>query len=989
MSSTSGFSAIRTEGGLLPADLLSRLAGPDAALPGLSSADYHLAPGERPTEAITRSWNRLVPLWRRFATVLEGLSEGDPAAGATRDAWLYPLLDELGFGRPSPTKALDIEGKSYPISHLRGRLPLHLVGAGTSLERRQAGVRGAASASPHSMVQELLNRSDEYLWALLSNGRQLRILRDNVSMTRQAFVEFDLEAVFANELYEEFVVLWLVCHESRFDTESPEASWLERWREEAESTGARALDALRGQVERAITLLGRGFLRFSDNRELRRRIRSGELNRLDYYRQLLRLVYRLIFLLVAEDRGLLLVPAADELARQRYRDHYGVGRLRTLAAGRSSRGPHPDLWRSLLVVMRGLSSPEGVAALGLPALGSFLWSDEATPDLDSADISDTDLLAALRSITFLVDRDARILRPIDYRNLGADELGGIYEGLLELHPVLEEDGSHFALETFAGSERKSTGSYYTPDSLIVALLDSALSPLLDEATRAREPEEALLALRVLDPAAGSGHFLVAAGRRIAHRLAAVRTGDDEPSPDAVRHALRDVVGKCLYGIDLNPMALELAKISLWLEAIEPGRPLSFLDHHLVEGNALLGTTAALVEKPIPADAFKALTDDDKTVASAWRKSNAGESKLAQAGHGQFALGSPVEHLVESLVRGSRAVEAIGDETVAEVERKKAAHEALAHSSDMTRARLMADAWCAAFFAPKRAGIPRVTTATVNTLAEGAVDSAVLDVIETSRTRHRLLHWHLAFPDVFAQGGFSLVVGNPPWEKVKLSEKEFFAARYPEIAEAAGATRKALIARLEAEDPVLWAEYRQALRDAEAESLFLRTSGCYPLCGRGDINTYAVFAEAMREALAPGGRLGVIVPTGIATDDTTKEFFGDCVSSGRLVSLFDFENGAPLFPDVDRRFKFCLLTLTGPGGGASEAQFSFFARETRDLADPDRRFTLSPEDIALLNPNTKTAPVFRSRVDAELTTKIYRRVPVLVREDDPEGNPWGI
>ena len=554
MSSASGFSAIRTEGGLLPADLLSRLAGPDAALPGLSTADYHLAPGERSTEAIARSWNRLVPLWRRFATVLEGLGEGDPAAGATRDGWLYPLLDELGYGRPAPTKALEIEGKSYPISHLRGRLPLHLVGAGTSLERRQAGVRGAASASPHSMVQELLNRSEKYLWAMLSNGRQLRILRDNVSMTRQAFVEFDLEAIFANELYEEFVVLWLVCHESRFDSESPEASWLERWREEAESTGARALDALRGQVEQAIALLGRGFLSFSDNRELRRRIRSGELDRLDYYRQLLRLVYRLIFLLVAEDRGLLLVPEADELARQRYRDHYGVGRLRALAAGRSSREPHPDLWRSLLVVMRGLSSPEGVPALGLPALGSFLWSGEATPDLDGSDISDTDLLAALRSITFLVDRDARILRPIDYRNLGADELGGIYEGLLELHPVLEEDGSHFALETFAGSERKSTGSYYTPDSLIVALLDSALNPLLDEAMRAREPEEALLALRVLDPAVGSGHFLVAAGRRIAHRLAAVRTGDEEPSPDAVRHALRDVVGKCLYGIDLNPMA---------------------------------------------------------------------------------------------------------------------------------------------------------------------------------------------------------------------------------------------------------------------------------------------------------------------------------------------------------------------------------------------------------------------------------------------------
>lgn len=991
MSATGGFSAIRAEGGLLPADLLNRVAGHDQALPGLSTADYHLAPGERLTEAIARSWNRLVPLWRRFTAGLDALGASDPAAGATRDGWLYPLFDELGYGRPTSTRAIEIEGKYYPVSHLRGRVPLHFVGVGSSLDRRQAGVRGAASASPHSMVQEMLNRSDEYLWALLSNGRQLRVLRDNVSLTRQAFVEFDLEAIFGNEIYDEFVVLWLVCHESRLDPENPESSWLERWREEAESTGTRALDALRSQVEQAIVILGRGFLTYRDNHDLRRRLRTGELDRLDYYRQLLRLIYRLIFLFVAEDRGLLLLPEASELARRRYRDYYSVGRLRDLAAGRSSRGPHPDLWRSLQVVIGGLSSPEGVAVLGLPALGSFLWSNEATPDLDNSDVADTDLLAAVRSITMLVDREARLLRPIDYRNLGADELGGIYEGLLELHPVLEVDSAHFALETFAGSERKSTGSYYTPDSLIVALLDSALSPLLNEASRALEPEDALLELRVLDPAVGSGHFLVAAGRRIAHRLAAVRTGDEEPSPDAVRHALRDVVGKCLFGIDLNPMALELAKVSLWLEAIEPGRPLSFLDHHLVEGNALLGATAALVARPIPDNAFKALTDDDKAVSSAWRKSNAAESKLTQAGHGQFALGSPVDELVAELVRGSHVVEEMSDETVADVEKKRRAHETLASSSEMTRARLMADAWCAAFLAPKRPGVPRITTTTVTTLAAGVVDPDVLEVVEEMRKHHHLLHWHLAFPEIFARGGFSLVVGNPPWEKVKLSEKEFFAARHPEIAETSGAKRKAMIARLETEDPILWAEFRYSLRDAEAESLYLRTSGRFPLCGRGDINTYAVFAEAMRDALATTGRLGVIVPTGIATDDTTKDFFADCVTQHSLVSVYDFRNRG-FFPDIAgaQGNRFCLLTLKGKGGvNDGDADFFFFGRSLSELADPERRFTLSPDDISLLNPNTKTAPVFRWRADAELTAKIYRQVPVLVREDDPDGNPWGI
>ncbi|MGC8511061.1 MAG: Eco57I restriction-modification methylase domain-containing protein, partial [Acidimicrobiales bacterium] len=437
------------------------------------------------------------------------------------------------------------------------------------------------------------------------------------------------------------------------------------------------------------------------------------------------------------------------------------------------------------------------------------------------------------------------------------------------------------------------------------------------------------------------------------------------------------------------MALELAKISLWLEAIEPGRPLSFLDHHLVRGNALLGVTPTMLARPIPDEAFKALSGDDKSVASAWRKSNSAVFSSSRGGFGLFALGSPVEELVADLARRSHVVEAMADDTLDEVEAKRQSYEALIESADATRARLSADAWCAAFFAPKRAGVPRITTETVTSMGEGVAAPEALPVILEAREHHDLLHWHLAFPEVFERGGFSLVVGNPPWEKVKLSEKEFFAARYPEIAQAAGARRKAMIARLEEEDPALWAAYQGALRDAEAESLFLRASGRFPLCGRGDINTYAVFAEAMRDALAPDGRLGVIVPTGIATDDTTKEFFGDCVSEHRLVSLFDFENGAPLFPGVHRGFKFCLLTLTGSTGGAGEVEFVFFARDPRDLADPDRRFTLAPEDLVLLNPNTKTAPVFRSRRDAELTTTIYRRVPVLVREDDPGGNPWGI
>ncbi|GAB4262059.1 MAG: hypothetical protein Kow00122_18590 [Thermoleophilia bacterium] len=237
----------------------------------------------------------------------------------------------------------------------------------------------------------------------------------------------------------------------------------------------------------------------------------------------------------------------------------------------------------------------------------------------------------------------------------------------------------------------------------------------------------------------------------------------------------------------------------------------------------------------------------------------------------------------------------------------------------------------------------------------------------------------------------MVLGNPPWERIKLQEQEFFARSRPDIADAPNAAaRRRMIDRLAEEDPPLHAAFLAARRRAEGESHLVRNSGRYPLCGRGDVNTYAVFAETKRALVGPTGRVGTIVPSGIATDDTTKFFFQNLMDGRALVSLYDFENRAKLFPAVDSRMKFCLLTLTGAAAPATRgAEFAFFCHRTDDLRDPERRFTLSAEDIALLNPNTRTCPVFRSRRDAELTKAVYRRGPVLVREGPPEENPWGV
>ncbi|MYI05971.1 MAG: N-6 DNA methylase [Gemmatimonadetes bacterium] len=984
-------SVVTTTGGLLPRDLLDRVATHDAKLDGTTPDSYGLAPGEQLSNSITHSWNRVGTLWERFNTELATLNDSERAIGLTRRRLTLPLLAELGFVDLSPPVGLHLDGQDYPISHeWAGSVPVHLVGARVEIDRRTPGVAGAARVSPHGLVQEFLNRSDKHLWAIVSNGRRLRLLRDNASLTRHAYVEFDLAAMLDGEQYSDFRLLWLTCHRTRFEGERPESCLLERWTQEAASSGVRALDRQRVGVERALTALGEGFIG-QPNPGLKRRLRSGELSTEDYHRQVLRVIYRLLFLLVAESRDLLLTPAADAAARKRYERFYSAGRLVTLA-DRQRGSPHSDLWEGFGVVVRALSGMALAPSLELQPLGSFLWSPEATPDLNDATIDNTHFLEAVRALAWVYDEGSRVRRPIDYRNLGAEELGSVYESLLELGAEIDLDGSRFRLVTVAGNERKTTGSYYTPAPLISRLLDEALDPVLDEAEQAAEPADALLALRILDPACGSGHFLIAAAHRIAGRLASVRSGDAEPSPEDLRQALRDVIGRCLHGIDVNPMAVELCKVSLWLEANLPGHPLGFLDHHIVVGNSLLGTTPELLDAGVPDAAFKPLTGDDKEWVKALRKTNKAERKERERAQTVMDLGWSPADAVAALARDVAVIDAGPEESVDDIDVKADLFSDMQLSSEYVRLKLAADAWCAAFVAPKTPEDSPITDSTVRAINERRnIDSRARGAVHELAEQYKFLHLHLAFPDVFARAdGFDAVLGNPPWDRVKLLEREFFAARDPAVADAStSAVRKRLIEELKAGDPVLHREFLVALRQAESRSAFLRLSGRYPLCGRGDVNTYSVFAELMRNAISPIGRAGMIVQSGIATDDTTKHFFSDLVQQRSLVSLYDFENRRGVFPAVDSRMKFCLLTCSGADRPVDDAAFVFFAHEVADLDDPDRRFTLTAEDFERINPNTRTCPIFRTQRDATITRAIYRRVPILIREDDPQGNSWGI
>jgi hypothetical protein len=1012
-TTTSPFPALTSAGGLLPAPFLARVGHLEQAIPGLSPGDYHLAPGERLEEATSAAFNNLLARWQRYGELLATPSHA--RATSTERLWSLPVFSAFGYGWLQPAPPLVFGDRSYPISHAWGPIPVHLVSWDTDLDKAAPVPGQTRRLSPNRLLQEALDLSGGRRWGMLSNGRKLRLLRSGSTGSRASFVEFDLEWIFTNQSFADFFLAWLTCHQSRLEARPQGGCWLDAWADEAAASGIRSLDRLRGQVTQAISILGVGFLAHPANVTLRSRLASGALSSQEYYRQLLRLAYRLIFCFVAEDRALLHPPQADPVACDRYRSYYSTDRLRRLA-GNPARSPHGDLWRAFQVVVRALSSENGEAALGLPALGGFLWSPDACPDLDAGELTNAALLDALRQLAYVTEDRVRL--KVDYRHLGSEELGAIYESLLDLHPVLDPDVPSFILVAAAGTERKSTGSYYTHPSLVAQLLDSALDPLLDEAERAPDPEAALLALRICDPACGSGHFLVEAARRIAVRLARWRSGGEEPDALALSHASRQVIGRCIYGVDRNDMAVELTKVALWLEALEPGLPLSFLDHQIVQGDALLGATPVQVATGIPDEAFKPRTGDDPDLVRRHKQANRQERRggkrqlpgfvgLPSARGSAPPMSSALDSDIQTLAVHAEQLARADDATIEAVAAKRRRWASFAESPEARRARLSADAWCLAFLSPKVAGEVVFTQALLDQLAEDpdSVDPAVRGRIEELERAWHLLHWHLAFPEIFpfqeaaneqsgitaARRGFDVVLGNPPWEKVKLAEKEFFSSRRPDIAEAAGVRRQRLIAALEQGDEVdrsLWADYQEALARAEATAHFLRDSGRYPLCGHGDVNTYAVFAEAMRSLVTPTGRVGVILPTGIATDDTTKAFF-KAIAQGELVSLYDFENRKKLFPDVDSRQKFCLLTLSGNGRPVARGEFAFFCHATSDLDDPDRRFTLEPGEIALLNPNTGTCPVFHSRRDAEITLGIYQRVPVLIRKGTEESNPWGL
>ena len=756
-------------------------------------------------------------------------------------------------------------------------------------------------------------------------------------------------------------------------------------------------------------------------------------------------LYRVLFVLYAEDRGLLPVNDArydDYGLRKRVREDVA----RRMAEGDTFSATAGHYYNRLIELFRQID--QGDESIGLPPYNGGLFAPEAAPILDQIRIPDTVVADVIYDLshTSAGAEDSGTRRFVNYRDMSVQQLGSIYERLLEREPMRRADGGvEIRLDSYA---RKDSGSFYTPQELVDLIVDQTLKPLAEERllafeARAQElatdrrakadrlavlahldPAEAVLRLKVLDPAMGSGHFLVSAvdflsdyiAELIEHvpgvpdwidgpyesplvgRIAEIRRGILHRANEGnwiidvaqlTDQAIirRMVLKRCIYGVDKNPLTVELAKVSLWLHSFTVGAPLSFLDHHLRCGDSLIGLRVR-----------DAIRDLDRL-------------------GGLFAASAIAG--AEVAAEGMERIEEMSDADVVEVHESASVFREVEETTADLRGLL--DCLCglqwitagmksrarSEFETPLAATLSRKPTDAYRILAYGP-DSASEDAADVDpdhwatlrerwqearviARREQFLHWEAAFPGVWRhwqnrrpEGGFDAVIGNPPWDRIKLQEVEWFATRAREIALApTAAARHAAIRRLREGGESLAVDFDAAKERADQLGRTIRASGSYPLLGGGDINLYSLFVERAMSLIKPDGLVGLLTPSGIYADKTAARFFKSLSTTGRIGGLFDFENRKIFFKDVHASFKFCALVFGGDERRYDHTMCAFFLHDTGTVNDPQRCFPLAPDDFARVNPNTGTAPVFRTRRDADITRCIYERHPVLVDHSGTE------
>ena len=1009
---------------------------------GQSASDYAIPKGLDLKNEMSRGFQIAMSQWSVFKGLkarVQNLNQGEINQGTQRfvKEFLHDVL-QYNVEESAPFK---VEERIYPLSLRASKLPLIVAPFNLELDRADAAfaVQGGSGSkkSPFQLAQELLNASVEDRWALATNGITIRLLRDSTTLTRPSYLEFNLEDILSNGRFAEFCQMWRALHYTRAIEKDGECIW-DQWVKQGAEEGKRARESLSQNVINALMALGNGFVSNQNNCELREKLSSGDLSNEEFMRQLLRLMYRFIFLFCLEERDLLNTKGNDDeiiKARERYQRGYALKRFTEQSLRRRFKNEYSDAWEAVRIIFKGLT--DGEPRLALPALGG-LFNVEQCPDLDKCHLSNQALLTAMNELRWdTVDGQTYA---IDYKNMGSEELGGVYESLLELVPSINTELRTFdfvGLSTDgsdAGNTRKMTSSYYTPDELVQSLLNSALDPVIEQKLAEAEktgqsPEAALLSMTVIDPAMGSGHFCLGAARRIAMRLATIRSYGASPSPEQFRHALREVIDHCIYGVDLNPLAVELARMALWLEGYEEGKPLSFLDHHLRMGNSLLGVFDLFkLRCGISKAAYRVKHKDDVEVCKGLAKINAYGLKYLALKEpyfddyvgcdGTLGLNLPPPRIKKAGKYFSE-LEKSNTGTLEEVQRKEKKFKEYLDSKEYKELKELCDLLMAGYIAPKNQ-FTKDLVPTSYTLGQVLFDNEMSDKFNRASLEEQILfaqkqcndasvfHWAIEFPHVLNGGGFSVVLGNPPWDKPKVEDVKWFAARYPEIANATTAdVRKKMIEKLShgqlasshlkdgallepnKAEIKLYEQYIEALRTSECAATFghlkSEEGGRFPLTGVGDTNLYAYFAELASSLKENNGRVGMVMPTGIVSDNATQAF-AQYLLNGNLVQLYDFENKEKIF-DIHTSYRFSLITM----GRSKKMDCVFYAHSLNDLEDERRHIAFDSSDMKLMNPNTMNCPIMRSHRDMDINRKIYSNVPVLCQEnkDKTHENSWDV
>ena len=757
------YSAINIQGNIVSSEILEKVRTDDIRYQ--KAADFGLNPSASVRDEINLAWSLAVSHWNVFKSKRENLIDTESGTQETRRYWMLPLFQVLGFDL-SNSNAEIINGKSYAISHRatnKDGFPIHIIGVNQSLDKRADS--GGTRLSPHALVQEYLN-NNEHMYALVSNGRFIRILRDATRLSRLSYLEFDLEQIMEEGLYVEFALMYRVLHASRMPDrqDSGAECFLEFYHQEALASGSRIRERLSVAVESSIKELANGLLKNPNNKELREKVLNGDLAAKDYYLHTLRLVYRVLFLLVIEERKLIYPEKrGEELNRKRtiYYDYYSVQRLTKLAEKLIYVDPRKtDLWQSLITTFSLFEYEQYGKKLGISPLGAGIFSPNALGIISSQLIDNETLLRVLRYLVTFENEQGQRVR-VNYADLDVEEFGSVYEGLLDYDPEITDNAGEPIFGFVKGDDRSSSGSHYTPEELVRPLIKHSLDYLIEDKLKEADPEKGLLSLTICDVACGSGHILLSAARRVGFELAKVRSKEDQPTPSILRVAVRDVIRHCIYGVDLNPLAVELCKVALWLEAHEPGEPLNFLDHHIKCGNAIVGLAhAEELEKGIASEAFKTLPGDE--IASAFKKRN--DQELKSSGQlSTFDVGK-VDTELKDVQGDFLRFAQLPEDTLEQIAKKEKAYQDLTNGKKWWRLKNLADLQVAQFFIPKtNANKEKLTTHSqyMTYLKQG---NQILDrgASLALSSEKRFFHWFLEFPEVFQNGGFDCILGNPPF-----------------------------------------------------------------------------------------------------------------------------------------------------------------------------------------------------------------------------------